>query len=126
MLEQVMPRVPLVIALVACVFMLSACTKGRFNPFWAKPYSFEMRNPPPGPPEYQQGYMDGCESGYKGYGTQYNKVWWELRQDPKYRNNPMYYQMWKDAYAYCAAAANSMAMHGVGNYSNDGWIPMQP
>jgi hypothetical protein len=111
------------VIMLAITVFLAGCAGGKFYPFWAKPYSLEMRNPPPGPPEYQQGYIDGCESGWKGYSRQYNQVWWEFRQDEKYRNNAVYYQIWKDAYAYCAAYANSAGMHGVGNYGNDGWLP---
>lgn len=87
----------------------------RIFPIWAKPVAFNMLKAPPGPANYQKGYRDGCESGYKGYGMNYNKVWFEFRQDETLRHDPVYYQIWKDAYAYCAAVANSTANHGWGN-----------
>ncbi len=56
-----------------------------------------------GPPEYRQGYTDGCKSALSAYAsnsfirTQQGGV----HVDPRYTNNVMYNQIWKDAWNYC-------------------------
>jgi hypothetical protein len=99
---------------------MSSCRNGKFYPAWAKPLSLDIADAPEGSPIYQQGYRDGCESGFKGYSQPYNKVWWKFRQDPKLRGNPVYYKIWKDAYSYCAAYALSASMNGIGNVDKSG------
>lgn len=113
---------PYIIRYTLLLFLLAPALGGCY-PWWAKPYSLDLDDPPPGPPEYQQGYKDGCESGFKAYSAHYNKVWWEFKQDPKLRNNITYYKVWKDAYAYCAAFANSAYGHGLWNYNISGGTP---
>lgn len=103
------------------ILLLSGC--GVVYPFWAKPYALNMDEGPEGPPEYRQGYRDGCQSGFKAYSSQYNKVWWKFKQDPALRQNPVYYRIWKDAYAYCAAYANSADGQGVANQGKLGILP---
>lgn len=98
-------------------FALGGCTSGHMDFNWAKPSSLDMK-PPPGPPEYQKGWVDGCNSGWKGYGTTFNKVWGKFEQDPELAQNPVYYQVWKDAYAFCSAYA--MSNGEIGLISNDG------
>ena len=115
-------RILVVIILVALGLSGCASKDGRFYPWWAKPPSLDF-TPPPGPPEFQQGFRDGCESGFKGYSQHYNKIWWKFRQDPDLRNNPVYYKIWKDAYSHCAAFANSIADQGIGHYTNRGLFP---
>jgi len=71
--------------------------------FFFKPASLDIK-PPDGPPEYQQGWSDGCESGMAAYTDALPKSFkaYKLKQDPNLRNNKMYYQIWKDAFLYCA------------------------
>lgn len=87
--------------------MLAACDP-------TKPVSLDL-TPPPGPPEYQQGFKDGCESGISGYGTPFYKTFHRVRQDPVLSQNPVYYQIWKDAYAYCRTYVMTQKTHGYGN-----------
>ena len=105
-----------IIVIIFIMVGITSCSDGRIVPIWAKPASLAIHEGPLGPPNYRQGYKDGCESGYKGYGQHYNKVWWQFRQDEKLRDDPVYYQIWKDAYAFCANYANSAASHGLGNH----------
>ncbi len=72
--------------------------------------------PPPGPPIYQQGFREGCESGYKGYGSSFNKLFGSWKQDPELVENEMYYRIWKDAYLYCANYAMIQDEHGLGSW----------
>lgn len=102
---------------IATPLLLVACTSAHVDFNWAKPSSLDL-TPPPGPPEYQKGYVDGCRSGWKAYSTTFNKVFDKFRQDPVLAQNDVYYQVWKDAYAYCAAYGNSVGEHGLAR--NDG------
>lgn len=81
---------------------------------FAKPFTLTME-PPPGPPIYQQGFRDGCESGYSGYSKSFNKMFWRWKQDPELAQNETYYKIWKDAYGYCAQYANASSVHAFGN-----------
>lgn len=74
--------------------------------------------PPPGPPEYQQGYRDGCESGFASYGTPFHKVFNKFKQDPYLAQDPVYYQAWSDAFNYCRGAIMAVMSHGWGNRSH--------
>lgn len=91
------------VILLILVFSMTACTgkDGTFD--IRKPYSLDL-TPPPGPPEYEQGWTDGCESGMSAYANGMYKTMrvFNLRQDPVLRNNRMYYQVWKDAFLYCS------------------------
>lgn len=92
-------------ALIACFLLsslvvLSAC--GNSAPFASSPV-FSRNFPPPGPPNYQQGMVDGCRTalsaishslgGYMNAGIHYDV--------DKALNDNVYYKAWKDAYFYC-------------------------
>ena len=95
---------------------MCACTYVHVSPGWARSGD-SLMEPPPGPPEYQQGFLDGCESGFSGYGNSFNKLFWTWKQDPQLaENNPVYYQIWKDAYTYCANWSMITDEHGLGNW----------
>jgi hypothetical protein len=88
---------PLLIAVLA----LSACN----TPNTIFPGPFFSRNfPPEGPPNYQQGMLDGCRTalGAVGSGPYGTFVHAGFHQDvEKALNDPVYYKAWKDAYFYC-------------------------
>ena len=92
-----------ILTILLLVFVLSACTGAGGSLDLRKPVSLNLE-PPEGPPEYRQGWSDGCESGMQVYSNDFYKFWktFEFRQDPNLRKNKMYYQVWKDAYLYCA------------------------
>ena len=79
-----------------------------------KPPTMTME-PPDGPPIYQQGFREGCESGYSGYSNSFNKMFWRWKQDPELAQNEVYYKIWKDAYGYCAVYAMMLTVHGFSN-----------
>ena len=58
---------------------------------------------------------DGCETGVAGYGNAFYKTFHTAKQDPLLAQNKVYYQVWKDAYAYCATYMMTQATHGFGN-----------
>lgn len=91
------------IHIIAMLLMLQACTGLNGSLDLRKPASLDL-TPPEGPPEYEQGWIDGCESGMNAYSNTFYK-WvrtFEYRQDPVLRHNKMYYQVWKDAFLYCS------------------------
>jgi len=98
------------------VFLLGGCTNFHWQWGGTKPPTLRMDQPPPGPPEYQQGYMDGCSSGYSGYANDVTKLFHDWKQDPHLAANPVYYQIWKDAYSYCANYGMMADLHGWGNW----------
>lgn len=101
--------------LVIFLFFITACTEMHSKTEWGKPASFSFE-PPPGPPIYQQAFKDGCESGFSGYANSFNKMFWTWKQDPELITNNVYYQMWKDAYAYCGVVGMMADEHGFGNW----------
>jgi hypothetical protein len=60
--------------------------------------------PPKGPPEYEKGWSEGCESGMNAYGTNTYKVLtnWKYKLDYSMIKNRMYYKAWNDAFLYCS------------------------
>ena len=102
---------------VLIVFGLSACTSMHFDPSFTKPASLDM-TPPKGPPEYEQGWRDGCETGIAGYGSAFNKLFHTAKKNVNYVRNPVYNQIWRDAYAYCRVFVKTTQLHGWGNHNN--------
>jgi hypothetical protein len=94
--------------LITILLLCSGCD------FLRKPASLNT-TPPPGPPEYRQGWVDGCETGQSAYSGQLYKLFGahKLQYDAKLRNNKMYYQVWKDAFLYCAEYWETINRGGV-------------
>ncbi len=103
------------IALIMGVLAISGCKYGYMDFGGLRPAGFSPTITY-GPPDYRQGYADGCQSGYAGYGNSFNKMFLPWRQDPDKVTNPVYYQMWKDAYTYCAFAAMMHEEMALGNW----------
>jgi hypothetical protein len=96
------------IVLAMMLIMLDGCA------WMTKPMSLDM-TPPPGPPEYQQGFLDGCETAIGAYANPFYKTFHTAKQDAELAQNKVYYQIWKDAYAYCAVYIMAQKTHGYGN-----------
>lgn len=75
----------------SCIVMsLGACTTGLVNP----------QIPPPGSPAFEEGYLDGCNSGFRdagrdGYEQNYRK------DVTRYGREPDYKQGWDQGHAAC-------------------------
>lgn len=102
------------VTIILIASQLSACKYYHSSIQWVRPPELDM-TPPPGPKIYQQGWTDGCTSGFKGYGASFTKMFYKFQQDPELVQNPLYYQIWKDAYMYCSNYAMASDMHGLGN-----------
>lgn len=90
-------------AILFVMVAISGCTGKDGTLDLRKPYSLDL-TPPEGPPEYEQGWSDGCESGSSSYANNFYKLLrvFELKLDPKLREDKMYYQAWRDSFLYCA------------------------
>lgn len=106
-------RIIVVLSVVAVTFGFSACTEGK--PDFTHAANFNV-DPPPGPPEYQQGWKDGCETGRAAYANHFYKMFLDFKQDEDLSQNPIYYQVWKDAYLYCWYQTETGYNHGWGNF----------
>ena len=91
----------IVVIIIAMVF-LSSCTEGEgiFRETF-KPTPAGMGDAPKGPPEFEAGWHDGCETGMGTMTSNYYKTFYKFKQDPSMIHNKMYYQAWKDSYTYC-------------------------
>ncbi len=90
-------RFMLICAMLLIALMASGCGE-RYQGKAA--YSLDMR-PPEGPPEYQQGWKDGCETGIAANTTDFYKFFNKIKMDPELIKNPVYRRVWTDAYNYC-------------------------
>ena len=56
---------------------------------------------PPGPPEYQLGWEDGCDSGLSAEGGWDYKVMYGFKKRPEMSSNDQYKQGWNEGFTYC-------------------------
>lgn len=56
---------------------------------------------PEGPPEYVQGYNDGCDTGVGAAGGIWYKYMYGFKKDPAMLNNGLYKQGWNEGFSYC-------------------------
>ncbi len=83
--------------LVSLVLLLAGC----FNPL-TDPHPLLLETEVnTGPPEYRQGYHDGCRSAMAAYGTSYMKTVYKINKQAQYATSRMYNQAWKDSWNYC-------------------------
>ena len=82
---------------------LVACNRNTDGSISWQPNNLNL-TPPPGTPEYEQGWSDGCESGANAYSNTVYKTFkaFEFKYDATLRNNKVYHQVWKDAFVYCS------------------------
>lgn len=85
---------------LALVFLLVGCSGP--NALMPGPL-FSSNFPPPGPPNYQQGMIDGCQTALAALG---NGLYGYMHAGVHYDvdaalNDNVYYKAWKDGYFYC-------------------------
>ena len=86
------------IAIIAILIILSACTA---NKMWTGPIPNSLPVSIPGPPEYQEGYKDGCQSGLATYGPAQYKAYYSFYQNYSMMNNAAYVAGWHESYDFC-------------------------
>lgn len=55
----------------------------------------------PGPPEYQLGWEDGCDTGMSAEGSWDYKVMYGFKKRPEMAANDQYKQGWNEGFTYC-------------------------
>lgn len=78
-------------ALLGLALALSGC---------AKPLLLYFEEPE-GPPDYVQGWHDGCDSGIGAGGGFFAKMMYSFKKDPEMISNSLYRQGWNEAQLYC-------------------------
>lgn len=78
------------LALVAGVLLIAACRP--------MPYYFEN---PDGPPDYQLGWQDGCDSKLS-QAPGFYKMLHGFKKRPEMIDNNLYNQGWSNGFFYCA------------------------
>ncbi len=59
---------------------------------------------PSGPPEYQLGWQDGCDTGISAKGGILYQTIHGLKKRPEMGNNELYKQAWNEGFSYCRFA----------------------
>lgn len=94
--------------IICTLIGLSACTSHKGFDL-SKPLSLDTR-PPEAPPVYQQGWVDGCESGLSAT-SEKMQLFFEVHKyhyDANLRYNNMYDKAWQYAYKHCAFSLKSI------------------
>lgn len=60
---------------------------------------------PSGPPEYQLGWEDGCDTGLSAEGSPLYKMVYGFKKRPEMGNNELYKQAWNEGFTYCRFTA---------------------
>lgn len=77
--------------LILCaVLVLGGC-----RPLWLQTVD------PTGPPEYQLGWEDGCDTGLSAYGAYYYRIMYGFKKRPEMAANDQYKQGWNEGFTYC-------------------------
>lgn len=56
---------------------------------------------PSGPPEYQLGWEDGCDTGLSAQGGFFYKLAYGFKKRPEMGSNEQYKQGWNEGFTYC-------------------------
>ncbi|MCD6034799.1 MAG: hypothetical protein K0R63_540 [Rickettsiales bacterium] len=65
------------------------------------PVPVAMTKIPPGPPEFVDGYKDGCETGLAAFGNSYYKSFYSFKKKFNSTNDVLYQNGWEKGYQYC-------------------------
>ena len=98
--------------LILFTSMLSACT-GTGNTFdWRKPVTLDM-NPPKGPENYQQGWVDGCKTGVASTNTKLHLAIgsYQFTLDETLRYDELYNKAWRYGFNHCGYSMKSLAQY---------------
>lgn len=91
-----------IIILLSILIILPACDLTHNNIFAPNRKLFKML--PPGPPEFQQGFLDGCQTGLStGFANDYYKTFYKFTKDIDMVKNKVtkYTRTWSAAMIYC-------------------------
>ena len=78
------------LAIISIAVLLSSCRPVYLNTI-----------DPTGPPEYQLGWEDGCDTGLSAQGEWYYKMMYGFKKRPEMASNDQYKQGWNEGFTYC-------------------------
>ena len=92
-----------IIFAIFLIFMLVACRGQVFSEkSMLAPLPAGMGYPPKdSPPDYLEGWYDGCYTGLSTMNQEIYKSFYGYKQNVDKADNIIYYQAWRDAYTYC-------------------------
>lgn len=67
---------------------------------------------PAGPPEYNLGWEDGCDTGLSSEGDWYYKVMYGFKKRPEMAASDQYKQGWNEGFSYCRFSLASSKVEG--------------
>ena len=92
-----------ILLIILTTTILTSCNSVSFVDWLKKPLMLNL-SPPPGPPEYQAGYVDGCTSAANESRHNILALHSEgLKKNPILnKTSNIYRSMWRSSYIYCA------------------------
>lgn len=99
-------------SLICISVMLAACNGPNNSLNLFKPAMLDM-NPPEGPQNYQQGWIDGCKSALAITNTDLHLTLgtYQLVLDKTMRYDSLYNKAWQYAYNHCGYSMRSLARY---------------
>lgn len=100
------------LAIFLILIVITACTGPNHSFTIRKPLTLDM-NPPEGPREYQQGWVDGCESGIAATNNSVMMAVgaYKFTLDKYLRHDRLYNVAWQYGYNHCGYSMRSLAMY---------------
>lgn len=105
-------------ALFLTLLLLCGCNNSTFRPL------FHPDIPTNGPPLYQQGFKEGCNTGMTVYGNDITRVEYSTDVSPELMENKTYRNAWNLGNRYCRFHVAAMQMEGT--IMKDFGIPVFP
>ncbi len=120
--------IKLFILMICMEFCLSACTDQVFSDdSFMAPTPAGMGKPAKdAPPDYTEGWNDGCKTGLSTMNQGYYKSFYTYKQNYKKADNLLYYQAWKDAYTYCRQYSFRYTWDALDRRRNQGLLSVTP
>ena len=86
------------LTLILMLLMVGCSFKPKVGPPWMQDM---LQNAPEGPPKFQLGWRDGCETGISATSNAFQKHFYSFKQDYQLARDREYYTGWKIAYTQC-------------------------
>lgn len=80
--------------------------------------SYLLTVDPAGPPEYNLGWEDGCDTGLAAEGEWYYKLMYGFKKRPEMAANDQYKQGWNEGFSFCRFSLDSS--QGPGDFKDIG------
>lgn len=103
-------KLSLALIIISCV----ACTGPNHSFTLRKPMALDM-NPPEGPENYQQGWLDGCKTGVASTSTAFYQTVGAYRftLDNNLRYDRLYNTAWRYGFNHCGYTMKALAQYSL-------------